>query len=127
MYCTETKYTALAHIVLPEIGSREKSQFLIDKPGYFADIIVPKIAEFFLKKNNCRSPQLQVYIAGGADSLNKNDVFQVGSRNAEMVKKILEKYQIVPDEMDIGGNISRTVSIEINNGRVTIKRQNMIL
>jgi chemotaxis protein CheD len=100
---------------------------LINKPGYFADIIVPQIAEFFIKKNISRPSQLQVYIAGGADALNKNDVFQVGSRNAEMVKKLLRNYQIIPDEMDIGGNISRTISVEINNGRVTIKRRNMIL
>lgn len=126
MYCPITKHTALAHIVLPKTDHRDQSEILKNKPGYFADLIVPQLADYFLNIP-CHPSQLQIYLAGGADSLNEKDVFKVGKRNVEMVMDILRNYQLVPYKMDVGGNISRTVSVDVDNGRVTIKSQNMII
>lgn len=127
VHCPINKQTALAHIVLPQVENRDKSQQLSHKPSYFADVIVPQIVTFFTEINLCNRSQLQVFLVGGADALNENDVFKVGSRNVKMIKQILRSYEIVPYNIDVGGNVSRTVSIKVNNGQVTIEKRNMIL
>jgi len=127
MYCPKNKYTALAHIVLPGLSIKEQAEYLIRKPSYYADSIVPKMADFFVNKLACRPEQLQVHLVGGADALNHKDIFKVGKKNIDMIVKILSNYNIVPDKMEVGGNISRTVSVDVNHGQVSIKSQNMIL
>jgi len=127
VHCPINKQTALAHIVLPQVENRDKSQQFSHKPSYFADMIVPQIVTFFTEINLCKTSQLQVFLVGGADALNKNDVFKVGSRNVKIIKRILKSYEIVSYNSDVGGNVSRTVSVKVNNGHVSIKKRNMIL
>lgn len=80
-----------------------------------------------MQRGYCKKNLLQIYLIGGAEFLNERDVFQVGKRNAEMVKGILRNYNLIPQQVDIGGNVSRTVYVDINLSQVTVKRQSMIL
>lgn len=126
MYCEKTKHTGLAHIVLPDRQSGSKDLSAL-KPGYFAEDIVPEFIRFFLGNKLCNKEQLKIHIVGGAYSLSKNDVFKVGQRNAEKVVSILTSHRLIPTSIDVGGNISRTVSVNINNGLISVKQQNMII
>lgn len=127
IYCPETKYTALAHIVLPQSNDYRNEWSLDEKKGYFADLIVPSLLDFFLSNKKCNRYNLQVSIVGGADALNKNDIFEVGKKNIASILRILTTYQILPKKMDIGSNESRTVSVKVSNGEIIIKKQKMIL
>lgn len=127
IHCPTTKHTALAHIVLPEVTYSEQSKNRGDKPSYYADVIVPKLMEKFLNNTYFRGNHLLIQLVGGANSLNKEDSFHVGFRNIEMIKNILRSYGIVPYKMDVGGNISRTVSVNVKDGNVIVKSHNMIL
>jgi chemotaxis protein CheD len=122
-----TKDTALAHIVLPQLNRHHVAPHLRDKPAYYADIIVPQLMDCFLRNALINKNRLQIHLVGGADSLNQDDVFRVGMRNTDMIKKILRSYGVIPCYMDVGGNISRTVQINVNDGNVMVKRNNMIM
>lgn len=122
-----SKHTALAHIVLPEFKRNEEVDYLSDKPAYYANIIVPRLMDYFLYNPFLKDRQLQIQLVGGAESLNKQDVFQVGSRNVEMIKNILKSYSQIPLKMDVGGNVSRTVRVNVRDGLVSVKSKNMIL
>lgn len=125
IYCPITKHTALAHIALPYSHQRDQQDCFSNKPAYYADVIVPQLVEYFLKRGYCKKNQLQISLIGGAAALSKNDVFQVGKMNIVMVKSILRHYDMRPQQLDVGGNLSRTVYV--SNGQVTVKCQNMIL
>ena len=125
--CPTTKKTAMAHVVLPEVDRTEQYQYLETKPGYFADIIVPQLLKDFLRDGFCRKEQLQIILVGGADSKNPNDIFKVGLRNVDKIKKFLKEYGIEPVKMEVGGSFSRTVEVNISDGSVTIRSQNMVI
>ena len=125
--CPKTRKTAMAHIVLPETDRVEQYKYLRNKPGYFADLIIPKIISDFSRNQSCKVEHLQVTIAGGADARNPNDVFRVGPRNVEKVRHFLRLHGIHPKFIDVGGDISRTVEIFVSNGHVDIRRQKMIV
>lgn len=80
IYCPKTKYTALAHIVLPENRNNYNDDLSIKKPSYFAEDIVPKLLEFFIAEKDCPIGELKISMIGGAESLNKKDVFMVGKK-----------------------------------------------
>ncbi|MFA9378399.1 MAG: chemotaxis protein CheD [Lachnotalea sp.] len=126
MHSPASKHTALAHIVLPEIGSVERSRLISDKPSYYANVIVPKLIEYFSKYSMNRN-DIQIHLVGGADSLYKQDVFHVGARNITMIKDILRDYNLMTYTTDVGGNVSRTVMVSVKDGEVNIKSQKMIL
>ncbi len=122
-----TKHTALAHVVLPNFNRKGELSYLNNKPAYYADLIVPKLVNFFLCTSGCKENQLQIQLVGGADSLNKGDVFHVGIRNIEMIKTILRSYSLAPFKTDVGGNFSRTVQVNVKDGNVIIKSNKMII
>lgn len=125
--CPMTKKTAMAHIVLPEMDGSQKQSFTENKIGYYANDIIPRIIKDFTKERVCRIEQLQVTVTGGADSRNPRDVFKVGPRNVQKVNDCLRLLGIRPYYIDVGGNVSRTVEIIVDNGQVTIRKQEMIV
>lgn len=125
VHCPISKKTAMAHIVLPEAERVEQYDFMHEKPGYFAEAIVPMLIEFFKRESHCTLRQLEISIVGGADAKDPNDVFKVGRRNVEKVREYLNKYNVYPVKMDVGGTVSRTVEINIRDGCVKIRSHNM--
>lgn len=126
VYSPETKYTAMAHIVLPEVinGQKRRSD---SQPSYYASEIVPELLEFFISSIQCEPQLIEVSIVGGAEAINKEDVFQVGQRNVQQILSILLVYGIVPKSIDVGGNVSRTVWVDINDGSIRVKEHTMII
>lgn len=125
MHCKVSKHTALAHVVLPQ-KAMDKQSSIHNKPSYFANDIVPKLAYYFLNDLRCGN-NLEVKIIGGANSKKKDDVFLVGEKNLIMINNLLKEFGIKADFSETGGNISRTVSIKASNGEVNIIKHKMIL
>ena len=48
----------------------------------------------------------------------------IGKRNYVTLRKIFWKNGILIDAEDVGGSISRTLRLEVSNGRVTVKNRN---
>lgn len=115
----KTRTVGMAHVALPD-SSINKTK-ATEKPGYFADTAIPALLEQMSKFGcNKRGKGMVVKLCGGANVMDTNDTFQIGKRNALAVKKILWSYGMGAVAEDLGKNFSRTVSISVATGHVTL-------
>jgi len=65
--------------------------------------------------------RLVIKVAGGANlSNNCNDRFAIGKRNCVMLRKLFWQNGVLVDAEDVGGDIPRTMYLEVGTGRVWI-------
>ncbi|MEW6593579.1 MAG: chemotaxis protein CheD [Thermodesulfobacteriota bacterium] len=117
-----TMTAGLVHILLPDSvnqpNSRQKS------PGYYADTAVPLLIRMVLGTAGVYAPAgsgLIAKLAGGATVWRKDSQFHVGERNVAAVTRLLRQHQIPLVAGDTGGSPSRTVTVEVGSGAVTVK------
>ena len=115
----KTKTVGMVHVALPDSSiNKNKAQ---EKPGYFADTGIPALLQQ-MSKFGChkRGKGMVVKLCGGANVMDTNDTFQIGKRNALAIKKILWSFGMGAVAEDLGGNYSRTVSISVESGQVSL-------
>ena len=115
----KTRTVGMLHVALPDSSiNQAKAQ---EKPGYFADTGIPALLET-MRQYGCdkRGKGLVVKLCGGANVMASNDTFKIGMRNALAIKKILWSLGMGAISEDLGGNYSRTVSISVESGQVTL-------
>ncbi len=109
---------AMAHIALPESHvDLSKAQNL---PGYFADTGVPYLLQLMKEKGSKIHPGLIAKLVGGARVMRTEDHFEIGKRNAVAIKRLLWQFNISVKSEDIGGENSRTVHLNMEDGKVYI-------
>lgn len=108
----------ILNVALPD-SSINKNRIL-EKPGMFADTGIPVLLNLMMKNGYNGKGQLIVKLVGGASILSPNNTFNIGKRNALAVKKALGKHQLGAIAEDLGNNFSRSVSIEVKTGKVTV-------
>lgn len=115
----KSRTVGMVHVALPESKiSAEKAK---EKPGYFADTGIPALLKAMaLKGCPANGKGMIVKLAGGAQIMDPNNTFNIGKRNILAVKKILWAYGMGPLAEDMGGHISRTVTVSADNGAVVI-------
>lgn len=117
LYDKKTKIAGMIHIALPDsVVNSEKAKSL---PGYFVDTGLPILLKEFKRLGGDRKTTV-IKIAGGSSIMDENKTFDIGKRNAIAVKRYLWKHGLGVMKEDIGGNISRTVSIDTDTGRVLL-------
>lgn len=117
LYDKKMKIAGMIHIALPDSTvNAEKAQSL---PGYFADTGLPVLLRDFKKLGGDRKTTV-IKIAGGSSIMDANKTFDIGKRNAIAVKRYLWKNGLGVMKEDIGGAISRTVSIDVDTGKVIL-------
>lgn len=120
--CTDTQsqIAAMIHVALPD-SSLSTPDKRIAKPGYFADSGIPALFDS-LRQVGWRQAggNLTIKLAGGATIMDPNGTFNIGKRNVLAIKKILWGLGLGPVAEDIGGNISRTVSVSAETGAVLV-------
>ena len=105
----------MLHYMLPE------SELDIEKarkiPAMFADTGIPSLFkqsyQFGAKKAN-----ITVKVAGGGQILDENGVFNIGKRNYLALRKIFYKNNVMIAAEHVGGNVNRTVRLDMNTGQV---------
>jgi len=108
----------ILHYMLPESGiDKEKAA---KKPYMFADTGIPRLfkAAYAL---GAKKPRIKIFVAGGAEILDQNGFFNIGKRNYLALKKMFFKNKVMIDKQEVGGNINRTVRIEIATGDIFMK------
>jgi len=68
-----------------------------------------------------KKPRIKIFVAGGAEILDQNGFFNIGKRNYLALKKTFFKNKVMIDKQDVGGNINRTIRIEIASGDIFLK------
>lgn len=104
----------LLHYMLPESAiSPAKAG---ENPYMFADTGIPRL---FRRAYECGAEKrrLVVRAAGGAQVMDQEGVFNIGKRNYLALRKILWKAGVLLQGEDVGGNLSRTVRLEVGSGR----------
>ncbi len=118
----KTKTVGMVHVALPD-SSIDHTGRANKLPGYFADTGIPALINK-MRAMGCEGVGpgggLIAKLAGGANVLKTNDTFKIGKRNALTARKILWKYGLAPLAEDVGGTISRTVSIYVDTGETTL-------
>ena len=116
-----TRTVGLIHVALPE--SSISPEIVRERPGYFADTGIPAILKTMsvvTKQGNGLAQGMVVKIAGGANVMDTNNTFNIGKRNVLSLKKILWSLGMGPMAEDLGGSISRTVSVSVGTGRIVL-------
>jgi len=117
-YSPKLKLAGLIHIALPE--SKINTQLATEKPCYFADTGIPFLFEALSKYGCLLYSDLVIKIAGGANIMDPEQRFDIGTRNILAVKKNLWRYKLGPLSEDVGNTISRTVKLDVDTGRVVL-------
>lgn len=112
------KAAGLAHIALPDSQDGQKTKK--DMPAYFADLAIPLMLEHFRQFGISGTGQILVKLAGGANIMDPHGKFNIGKRNVLAIKKNLWKFRLGALAEDVGKDFSRTVSIAISSGLVSI-------
>ena len=107
----------MLHVALPE--SKINLQLAKDQPGMFADTGIPFLLQE-MERFGCSISDMVIKIAGGASVMDPGATFEIGKRNILAVKKTLWRYRLGPVAEDVGDVISRTMSVSVDTGIVTV-------
>ncbi len=110
----------LLHVMLPDSASQTSNAK--PNPYKFVDTGLPQLFKQCYQAGAVKE-RLVVKVAGGASSKESEaeDMFQIGKRNFLALKKLLWKNGVMIAAHEVGGNASRTVSLNIGSGEVVIK------
>lgn len=108
----------ILHLMLPD--STISPDKAAKQPAMFADTGLP-ILVHALSGIRAERTRIRMFLAGGASVLNGADPFKIGERNTAAAQKFLKVcgYNVVGQ--DVGGNVNRTVHLEIGTGQVSMK------
>ena len=108
----------LLHLMLPD--SSIDSAKAAEKPYMFANTGVPMLFHQAYAAGAVKS-RLVVRVAGGAQVINDNGVFNIGKRNHLAVRKLLWRAGVLVASESVGGTESRTVRLEVGSGRFWLR------
>ncbi len=112
-----TRVVGLLHVALPDSSINKKRA--LERPGMFADTGTEILLES-MKKHGYDGSRLTIKLAGGASIMDPNNTFNIGKRNILSVKKALWRVKLGAISEHVGGNISRSVSVDVNSGKVMV-------
>lgn len=120
IYDPVLKIGALLHALLPD-----SKQYTVDKnfnPFKYVDTGIPILFKTLLEFGSKRK-NIITKVAGGSLILKSNSMFNTGTKNFTMARKIFWRNNILIKAEDVGGNSSRTVELHISTGDVIISSQ----
>ncbi|MBW2366448.1 MAG: chemotaxis protein CheD [Deltaproteobacteria bacterium] len=111
------KIGGVLHYMLPESSlDEQKAQ---NNPFMFADTGIPNLFKEVYKLG-AKKQRMKVVVVGGAQVLDQKGFFNIGKRNHTAVRKIFCKNKVMTQYEDVGGNVNRTVRLEIATGNISI-------
>ena len=108
----------LLHFMLPE--SQIDPLKAQRKPFMFADTGIPFLFQEAYKLG-AEKGRMTVKVAGGSQIMDESGYFNIGKRNYMAMRKIFWTNNVLIRAEDIGGNVNRTLSIELFSGKVWVK------
>ena len=108
----------LLHFLLPD--SSLDSARAKNNPYFYCDTGVPALLERMVNAGASKR-HLTVRVAGGAQVLDDNGMFNIGKRNHVAVRKALWKAGLLLHGEATGGSTSRSLRLEVRSGKLFIK------
>jgi len=122
VYDFKLKRAGLLHTMLPDSNiDRNKA---VGNPYMYVDSGMKALLENFYRSGS-RKNNLIIRVAGGSSSKanEEDDFFKIGHRNFLSLRKYLWNEGLMLKAYDVGGYGSRTVTLEVENGKMLIKTQ----
>lgn len=120
IYDAEAGVGGLIHLMLPTSTLDKKRSR--QNPERFVDTGVPVLFKACYRLG-AKKERLVARVAGGASMIGDGgrDSFQTGKRNVVTLKKLLWKNGVLLKAEDVGGSVSRTVSLDVATGEMIVK------
>ncbi|MEZ0537790.1 chemotaxis protein CheD [Caldicellulosiruptoraceae bacterium PP1] len=118
LYDTKAKIIGMIHIMLPY--SRDSK--ISSNPAKYADTGIPLLLNQ-MEEIGAQKKFMIAKLAGGAQMFNvvKSEFMNIGKRNVEAAKEVLDENGIKIISEDTGGNYGRTITFYSTDGRLEIK------
>lgn len=118
LYDPAAKVGGMLHFMLPESSlDAVKAQ---QNPYMFADTGIPALLAA-VRAGGAEPRRMVVRLAGGAQVLDSQGLFQIGKRNYLAARRILWKSGILVAAEAVGGEVSRTTRLELATGRMWVR------
>lgn len=118
IYDPQARAGGMLHYMLPDSnldkGKAEKNPFM------FADTGIPALFKATYALGAAKN-RMRVVVVGGAQILDQKGFFNIGKRNHMALRKLFFKNGVIIDHEDVGGNVNRTIRIEIGSGEIYMK------
>lgn len=110
----------ILHYMLPQ--SKIDANKAVNNPYMFGDTGIPELFTQAYKLGATKG-NLRVVMAGGAQVFEKKDFFAIGKRNVVIARKMFWKNNVLIATEHVGGNIPRTMYLEIGSGKTWLTSQ----
>ena len=108
----------MLHYMLPE--SSLDPEKAAKNPCMFADTGITRLFKSSYQLG-AKKENIVVKTAGGAQMLDASGLFNIGKRNYLAMRKIFWKNNVAIAAEHVGGEVNRTVRLEMDTGRVILK------
>jgi len=108
----------LLHYMLPD--STIDQNRAGERPFVFADTGIPMLFQKAYQLGAVKS-RILVAAVGGAQMLDPDGTFNIGKRNHLAMRKIFWKAGVIVHKEEVGGTSSRTVRIDVQDGRMKLR------
>jgi chemotaxis protein CheD len=89
-------------------------------PFMFGDTGIPLLFKETYRLGAVKN-RLRVIVVGGAGILDQKGFFNIGKRNYTLLRKLFWKNNVMIDFEDVGGNVNRTLKLDVANGITWLK------
>lgn len=117
LYDPAAKVGGMLHAMLPD--STINAERAASRPNMFVDSGLPAMFHEVYALGGLKH-RIIIKMAGGAEFLNKNKVFNIGRRNIEAVMTMLARNGVKLEASATGGHESRTMRLDLMTGAVTL-------
>lgn len=118
IYDPAARVGGLLHYMLPESSiDQTKAR---NAPFMFGDTGIPMLFKETYKLG-AKKNRLSVVVVGGAEILDQKGFFNIGKRNYAVLRKLFWKNNVMIGFEDVGGNVNRTLKLEVGTGATWLK------
>jgi chemotaxis protein CheD len=117
MYDPAVKVGGLLRALLPE--GRAEPDRAERCPGLFVDTGLAALLRA-LAPYGVERPRLHVCLAGAADCLGAGTTFNLGQRNLQTARELLQRYHLPVHAAAVGGVVSRSIFLDVGTGTVRV-------
>lgn len=118
MYDPGVRVAGLLHAMLPLSSANPDKAASF--PAMYADTGTQALLAAMFDHGATRAG-LIVHVIGASTTLDPDGVFRIGERNHAVVRKVLWKNRLFVASEDVGGNVSRSVYLRVEDGRTLVR------